>query len=86
MYIPDEEKDGRKMALQKLMDLMGDETGKRLGGLKKPMEASMTIEKMPGDLEDEDDEHGMDEGDDDGDEPSEEDKMKISELYHKFCV
>lgn len=89
MFIEDDEKDSRKAALQKLMDLMGSETGKRLSGLKaKPVAASMTIEKMPGDMEDEPgdmegDEMGEDEPD--GDEPSEDDKAKIAELYHKYC-
>lgn len=87
MFIPDDEKEGRKEALQKLMDLMGKETGKRLGGLKKPMSASIEIDKE----DPEDDMSSMDDhdsgmmSDHDDDEPSDEDKAKIAELYHKYC-
>ncbi len=91
MFIPDEEKSGRKAALQKLMDLMGKKTGERLGSLKKPMS------EFPDDEMDESDDGAFnsdsDENDDgfgvadkmDDNEPSEEEKAKIAELYHKYC-
>lgn len=63
---------------KKLQDIVGD----RLGGLKKPVGASMTIEKLsPSDNEDEE----KFESDDDASEPSDEDKAKIEELYMKYC-
>lgn len=90
MFIPDDEKDGRKEALQKLMGMMKDATGKRLGALGKPVAASMTIEKEPLDASDDDEKMGGSMGgedDDDGDEggPSAEDKAMIASLYHKYC-
>lgn len=93
MFIPDDEKEGRKAALEKLVDLMGGETGKRLAGLKgKPVAASVTVEK-DSPLDDDDDMTAGDGGGDPGaddtaagdEEPSEEEKAKIAELYHKFC-
>lgn len=47
MFIPDDEKEGREEALDKLISMMSDEAGKKLHGLKKPAVASMTIEKVP---------------------------------------
>lgn len=52
MFIPDDEREGRKAALAKLMQVMGKEAAKRMGSMKKPMSASITIE-------------GEDDGDDD---------------------
>ncbi len=86
MFIQDDEKDDRKKALGKLKSMMGSETGRRLGSLKNPSREDMASEASEGfqgddDMEDE----GVEEDDEDGDEPSDEDKMKISALYHKFC-
>lgn len=78
MHFGEEEKPGRKAALQKLMDMMGSETGKKLSGLKKP---AMAIE-----VDAPSDDIGESHGDDmPEDEPSEEDKAKITELYMKYC-
>ena len=55
MFIPDDEREGRKAALAKLMQLMGKEAAKRMGSMKKPMSASITIEG-----EDDDDGDDMD--------------------------
>ncbi len=77
MHFGDEEKPGRKAALQKLMDMMGGKTGEKLAGLKKPAMA-IEVEPEEGDME-------QPEADGDEGEPSEEDKMKIAELYHKYC-
>lgn len=57
--IDDKEKEGRKAALMKLKELMAGETGKRLSGLKKKPDVTVTaVEAEP--------EGGHD---DDGDEP-----------------
>ncbi len=77
MHFGDEEKPGRKAALQKLMDMMSSKTGEKLSGLKKPAAVAVEVEDEP----------ELEPGEPDGDEgePSEEDKMKIAELYHKYC-
>jgi len=80
MHFDDSEKPGRKAALQKLMDMMSAKTGEKLGGLKKPTGVAIGIEGSP----DEEAGESADEEAAEG-EPSEEDKMKIAELYHKFC-
>lgn len=89
MFIPDSEKDDRKSAIKKLMDIMGEGVGKRLAGLKNPMGASIEIDAAPDDeddMESDKEDMGHDFGDDEGpEEPSEEDKARISELYHKYC-
>lgn len=89
MFLSDDEKDGKEKALEKLKDLMMGEMGNRMGGMKKPMAASMTIEKLPGKDDDMDDMSNDDDNDmpsdNDGDEISDEDKDKIRELYNKFC-
>jgi hypothetical protein len=100
MFFPEDEKDERLSSLEKLKDLMMKEAGDKMGGggkFKKPIAASMTIEKIPegdsDDLKDKledsmgkgDDDEGMMGPDSDGD-VSDEDKDKIRELYHKFCV
>jgi hypothetical protein len=88
MFIPDDEKDDRKAAIQKLMDLMSSETGKRLGGLKKPIAAGVMIEKDPDKDGDDDMPDPMEKmGDsDDEQEPSDEEKAEIERKYHKFCM
>lgn len=91
MFIPDDEKDGRKEALKKLMEMMKSKTGEKLGNLKKkPVVESVTIEKLPLDKEEmdygrESDSEDSDMGDRDSSDISEEDKEKIRELYRKFC-
>lgn len=94
MYFRDDEKEGREEALEKLKDLMMGEAGDRMGRFKKPIAASMTIEKIPKDDMDDalssddkgDDMDGTDMDDDEDDGGlSEEDKNRIRELYHKFC-
>lgn len=77
MQFDDSEKPGRKAALEKLIGMMGENTTKKLSGLKKPavaleVEGEDDLEEMP--------EEGMAD-----EEPSDEDKAKIAELYHKFC-
>ncbi len=79
MHFGDEEKPGRKAALQKLMDMMGGKTSDKLAGLKKP---AMAIE-VEGPPDEEDSETPDMEASED--EPSDEDKAKIAELYHRFC-
>lgn len=96
MFFPDDEKDEKESALERLKDMMRSEMGDRMGGkFKKPVAASMTIEKVSPDdmkgkldgLDDGDDESMEDDNsDDEGGEMSDEDKDKIRELYHKFCV
>ena len=96
MFFHDDEKEGKEEALERLKDLMMGEMGDRMGRFKKPIAASMTIEKVPKeDMEDaldddkEDGDMGMkdpDADEDGGDDMSDEDKDKIRELYHKFCV
>ncbi len=79
MHFGDEEKPGRKAALQKLMDLMGDKTSGKLAGLKKPamaIEVEGSSDEEAGETPDVEAAEG---------EPSDEDKMKIAELYHKYC-
>lgn len=88
MFIEDDEKEGRKAALKKLMDVMGKATGDKLRGMKDPNK-KMTMNESPDDGRMEADGFeggempGMD--DDDGDEPSNDEKMKIAELYNKYC-
>ncbi len=77
MHFGDEEKPGRKAALQKLIGMMGDKTTDKLASRKKPAMA-IEVEDDP-ELEPGEPDEPMD------GEPSEEDKMKIAELYHKFC-
>ncbi len=79
MNFGDEEKPGRKAALEKLVALMGAKTGEKLSGLKKPGMA-IEVEGSPSEEAGESSDDEAAEG-----EPSEEDKLKIAELYHKFC-
>lgn len=73
----------RSAALDSLKKKLQDIVGDRLGGLKKPVGASMTIEKLsPSDNEDEENFEGSDDSES---EPSDEDKAKIEELYMKYC-
>ncbi len=82
MFIPDREKEGRKGALKKLVDLMGKGAADSLSEYKakkygKPEMMEMEIEVEP---EDEIEDSLK------GGEPSEEDIEKIKELYHKYCM
>ncbi len=77
MHFGDDEKPGRKMALQKLMDMMGGMRADKIAGLKKP---GMAAEGSP---EEEASESPSDEAAED--EPSAEDKAKIAELYNRYC-
>lgn len=101
MFFGDEEKEEKEDALKKLKEVMLSGMGDRFGKMKKPMAASMTIEKMPSDetkdeldsafsSEDDDDSNSedlSDVGSDDNEgDISDEDKSRISELYHKYCV
>ena len=47
MFFHDDEKEGKEEALERLKDLMMGEMGDRMGRFKKPIAASMTIEKVP---------------------------------------
>jgi hypothetical protein len=90
MFFHDDEKEGKEEALEKLKDLMMGEMGDRMGRFKKPIAASMTIEKVPKEeMEgafDSDDKEGMGETDSDEDgDISDEDKDRIRELFHKYC-
>ena len=95
MFFKDDEKEGRESALEKLKDIMMGEMGDRMGRFKKPIAASMSIEKIPREemesaLDDdkEDGDMGMkgpDSEDDEGSDMSEGDKDRIRELYHKYC-
>lgn len=84
----DKEKEGRKAALEKLVQMMSGETGKKLAGLKKPAATEVSIEAEPedDDLDEDVGSKGLGSmGDDDGDEPSEDDKARIAELYNRYC-
>lgn len=89
MFINDEEKEGRKAALQKLMSVMGSAGADKMRGMKDPNKKMTEDFESPDEGRDEADGFeggkmpGMD--DDDGDEPSSDEKMKIAELYHKYC-
>lgn len=95
MFISDDEKQGKEKALEKLKELMMGGIASKMSGLKKPVAASMTIEKLPsGDDEKEEPEEGEDDSledaleggpDDGGNEISEDDKNRIRELYKKYC-
>lgn len=52
MHIDESEKGPRTSALKKLISMMGAETGKRLGGLKKPVAASIAVEHDEPDADD----------------------------------
>lgn len=77
MHFGDDEKPGRKAALENLIKIMGDHKSEKLKGLKKPAAVAVEVEGV--------EEAPEDEEMVDGDEPSEEDKAKIAELYHKYC-
>lgn len=62
MYFRDDEKDDKLKALQKLKDVMSSEMGMKMGKMKKPVSASLIIEKEG---HDEPDEDNMDDGDED---------------------
>ncbi len=79
MQFDDSEKPGRKAALEKLVAMMGESTSKKLSGLKKPAMAA-PVEGEEDELEEMPEEMPAD------DEPSDEDKAKIAELYHRFCA
>ena len=79
MHIGDDEKPGRRAALQHLIDLMGKHTSEKLGRIKKPDAVAIEV-----DTPDDEEGEGLP-GDDAVDEPSEEDKAKIAELYHRYC-
>lgn len=81
MYIPEDEKDGRKAALKKLIDVMGKGAGAKMGELKKPVAVGIEVDKEP----DEDDPLMDKPMMDKGMEPSEEEKSMIAELYRKYC-
>lgn len=96
MFFPEDEKDERLGALEKLKNVMRSEAGNRLGNkFKKP--AAANGGEVPSERE-EDSEENREERDDpmqDGDNDegtesadgdlSDEDKDRIRELYHKFC-
>lgn len=81
-FISEEDREGKKEALRKLMDTMKMGIGKKLGGFKKPMtereEEAEEDYEMASDSEDLSGDFG-DMG------PSPEEKEKIAELYHKYC-
>ncbi len=89
MFIADDEKSDRKRALKKIIDSMMDGTASKLSELKKPAKAEIEIDAIP--LEDEEgmegegEEMDMDMDSMDESAPSEEDKRKIAELYHRYC-
>ncbi len=80
MHFGDEEKPGRKAALQKLVEMMGTHTTSKLASAKKPAMA-IEVEGSP----DEEEGESANEEAMEGGEPSEEDKAKIAELYHRYC-
>lgn len=95
MYFEDEEKEPRKAALKKLMDVMGSASADKMRKMKDPNKR-MTEHETPeeGHEEAEGFEGGKMPGqdrkmsmmdDDDGDEISEDQKRMITELYHKHC-
>lgn len=85
MFIPDREKDGRKEALKKLMDLMGKGAADSLSEYKSKKfgKPEVDIEMKIGPEEEEDE--GMEDSLKGG-APSEQDIEKIKELYHKYCM
>lgn len=74
MHFDDSEKPGRKAALDKLMKMVGGMRADKLSSMKKP--AGVAVEIEGGDPETEEASEM---------EPSEEEKAKIAELYHKYC-
>ncbi len=93
MFIEDDEKEGRKAALKKLRDVMKMETSKKFA---KPVGAAISIEEIgPAEMGEEEEELGdearledeeMEEAEYDDEAPSDEMKMMIEKLYHKFCM
>lgn len=90
MFISDDEKPGRKEALSKLMSMMSDKTGERLSGIRRS--ADEGFQDGNGDDSSDDDGEGgsnFDQGSEDDQSdmgPSEEEKEKITALYHKYCA
>ena len=61
--IDDSEKEGRKSALEVLKSLMAERTGKKLAGLKKKPDVTITsVEAAPAHVEPDDDEDGDEHG------------------------
>ncbi len=94
MFIEDDEKEGRKAALKKLLDVMGKGAGDKMSSLKKPVAVGIEIDHEEPDEDDMGGESDFDDDDtppmekpmmDDSIEPSESDKAMIAKLYHKYC-
>lgn len=87
MHFDDSEKPGRKAALQTLMKMIGGMRAEKLGSMKKPAIEAVSVEHAEPD--DDDKLGGASDVDADDmpskDEPSEEEKAKIAELYHRYC-
>ena len=97
--IGEKEQSIKEKVLQEIMDLMDAHEGEKLGSLKKPAAVAVEVSKMSPVAEE--DETPADEAAESveqqahedamgtelhgGDEPSEDEKKKISELYHKYC-
>lgn len=80
MHFDDSEKPGRKAALDKLMKMVGGMRADKLSSMKKPAGVAVEIEGSPAE------EAGESAGEEASEmAPSEEEKAKIAELYHKYC-
>lgn len=81
MFIRDDEKDLHKAALDKLLEsVVHSGIGEKLSKLRKPVAASMIIEKP------DDDETDLDDLDDEDEErPSDEDLAEMQRKVRKFC-
>ncbi len=77
MFIPDSEKEGRKGALKKLLQMMGQGSADEVMAFKKSKEPQFEDEGEKPELE-------IELEGDDG--PSEEEKAQIAELYSKYCM
>lgn len=103
MLVPDDEKEGRKAAIKKLMDMMGSESSRRLGSMKQkpgsvpteeeelePMRedyagADMGLKALARDSGKSVENGASDDEDEDDDGPSSDDRMKITEMYNRYC-
>ena len=88
MFIPEDEKSGRKEALQKLIKMMGKGSADSLMGFKKakavPVATEIEVDFGPDADEGEGEEVG--EVGEAKVAPSDDEKSMIEELYHKYCM
>lgn len=82
MFIRDEEKEDRKDALKKIIDMMKGRKVDRLKSLKKKPGLEVELDTQGEEEDPEELDSGMPR---DEAEPSDEEKAKIAELYHKYC-